>query len=102
MWQPVLVKPVTEGAELSTKDVDPQWLQEYAGVDPDPERPLSQADLWLSLEIPAGATSAEVTVPTVTDQVAEPAESVRLELTDWEGEPQPGTPALTGTVLDAS
>jgi hypothetical protein len=102
LWQPVLVKPVTEGAELSTKDVDPQWLQEYAGADPDPERPLSQADLWLSLEIPAGATSAEVTVPTVTDRAAEPAESVRLELTDWEGEPQPGTPALTGTVLDAS
>ncbi|MEV6177149.1 hypothetical protein [Streptomyces sp. NPDC052015] len=101
LWQPLLVKPVTEGAELSTKDVDPQWLLDHAGVEADPERPLSQADLWLWLEIPAGATTLDVTVPTVGDQVAEPAESVRLEPTDLEGEPLPTVPALTGTVVDA-
>jgi hypothetical protein len=101
LWQPLLVKPVTEGAELSTKDVDPQWLLDHAGVEADPERPLSRADLWLWLEIPAGATTLDVTVPTVGDQVAEPAESVRLEPTDLEGEPLPTVPALTGTVVDA-
>ncbi|MFE0451173.1 hypothetical protein ACFW2D_07775 [Streptomyces sp. NPDC058914] len=101
LWQPLLVKPVTEGAELSTKDVDPQWLLDHAGVEADPERPLSQADLWLWPEIPAGATTLDVTVPTVGDQVAEPAESVRLEPTDLEGEPLPTVPALTGTVVDA-
>ncbi len=99
---PVVVRPVTEGAELSTKDVDPRWLDEFTGESPDPERPLSALDLWLSVDVPAGSTSVDLTVPTVTDQVAESAESVRLELTDWEGEPQPGTPPMTGTVLDAS
>ncbi|MBW8818898.1 MAG: hypothetical protein JF598_11880, partial [Streptomyces sp.] len=30
IWTPVRVLPVTEGAELSTKDVDPQWLQDWS------------------------------------------------------------------------
>ncbi|MFI6034992.1 alpha/beta hydrolase family protein [Streptomyces sp. NPDC051315] len=101
IWQPVRVLPVTEGAELSTKDVDPQWLMDYAGELPDPERLLSQASLWVWTGIPAGTTTAEFVVPTVKDQVAEPAESVRLALTDDEAEPLPGHPVLTGTVVDA-
>ncbi|MER5587283.1 hypothetical protein ABT090_37385 [Streptomyces asoensis] len=99
-WQPVLVLPVTGGAELSTKDVDPQWLLDNSGDVPDPERPLSQANLWVFVRIPAGATDTDFTVPTVKDQVAEPAESMRLALTDDEAEPLPDRPALTGTVLD--
>ncbi|WP_369262638.1 hypothetical protein [Streptomyces sp. R35] len=99
--QPVQVLPVTEGAELSTKDVDPQWLMDYSGDGPDPERALSQANLWVWTNIPAGATTADFTVPTVKDQLAEPAESVRLALTDDNAEPLPGHPALTGTVVDA-
>ncbi|MFH8798446.1 alpha/beta hydrolase family protein [Streptomyces sp. NPDC017936] len=102
LWFPLVVRPVTGGAELSTKDVDPDWLAEFAGADPDPERALSSLDIWLSASVPAGGTGTDLTVPTVTDRVAEPAESVRLELTDWEGAPRPGTPVLTGTVLDAS
>jgi hypothetical protein len=102
LWFPVAIQPVTEGAELSTKDVDPRWLEEFTGEAPDPERALSTLDAWLSVDIPAGSTGAELTVPTVTDQVAEPAESVRLQLSDFEGEPQPGAPVMTGTVLDAS
>ncbi|MBB6421106.1 hypothetical protein ACIBQ5_37765 [Streptomyces massasporeus] len=39
-------------------------------------------------------------VPTVGDQVAEPAEPMRLALTDRNAEPLPGRPVLTGTVLD--
>lgn len=102
IWQPVLVLPVTEGAELSTKDVDPQWLMDYAGALPDPERALSQTNLWAWMNIPAGATGVDFIVPTVKDQLTEPAESVRLALTDYEAEPRPGHPVVTGTVVDGS
>ncbi|MEV4233236.1 hypothetical protein AB0J81_40465, partial [Streptomyces bobili] len=101
-WQPVLVVPVTEGAELSTKDVDPQWLLDHAGAETDPQRPLSEANVWAWMNIPAGTTTADFTVVTVADQVTEPAESVRLALTDEEARPLPGHPVLTGTVTDAS
>jgi hypothetical protein len=95
--------PVTGGAELSTKDVDPEWLEENSGEKPDPERPLSQVDgLYLWVSVPAGRTSADLTVPTVADTVAESAESVRFQLAGQEGEPLPGSPVVTGTVLDAS
>ncbi|WP_053849942.1 hypothetical protein [Streptomyces sp. NRRL B-24085] len=100
IWQPVRVLPVTEGTELSTKDVDPQWLQDWSGDVPDPERPLSDASLWVWLNIPPGSTGVDFAVPTVADQVAEPAESMRLALTDRNAEPLPGRPVLTGTVLD--
>lgn len=102
IWQPVRVLPVTDGAELSTKDVDPQWLMDYAGDVPDPERPLSRANLWVWTSIPAGSTSADFDVVTIQDQLAEPTESLRLALTDDEAEPLPDRPVLTGTVLDAS
>ncbi|MFF4255828.1 alpha/beta hydrolase family protein [Streptomyces sp. NPDC001663] len=98
-----VVQPVTGGPELSTKDVDPAWLDSVSGETPDPERPLSQVKyLTLFAEVPAGKPSAEVSLPTVKDQVTEPAESVRFQLTDDNGNPQPGGPVLSGTVLDAS
>jgi hypothetical protein len=100
LYEPVRVLPVTEGTELSTKDVDPQWLKEWSGDVPDPERPLSDAHLWVWLNIPPGSTGVDFVVPTVRDQVAEPAESMRLALTDRNAEPLPGGPVLTGTVLD--
>lgn len=102
IWQPVRVLPVTDGPELSTKDVDPQWLMDYAGDVPDPERPLSRANLWVWTNIPAGSTSADFDVVTIQDQLAEPTESLRLALTDDEAEPLPDRPVLTGTVLDVS
>ncbi|MEU5599146.1 hypothetical protein [Streptomyces sp. NPDC020298] len=72
-----VVRPVTGGAELSTKDVDSQWLSERSGEFPDPARPLSRLDrLVLGVNIPAGQTSGEITLPTVTDQVTEPTGSV--------------------------
>ncbi|GAB2746469.1 hypothetical protein [Streptomyces bullii] len=86
--------------ELSTKDVDPDWLREVVGDVPDGDVPLSGLEYFsLWAPVPAGEVSAEVTVPTVRDQVAEPTEYLRLQPTDEEGEPQ--GPALTGTVLDA-
>ena len=97
------VVPVTDGPELSTKDVSAEWLEDSSGEKPDPERPLSQVkylSLWVYL--PAGQVSDEVSVPTVTDRVTEPAESVRFQQTDENGNPVPGGAALTGTVLDAS
>lgn len=100
IWQPIRVLPVTEGTELSTKDVDPQWLQDWSGDVPDPERRLSDANLWVWLNIPPGSTSADFIVPTVQDQVAEPTESMRLALTDNNAEPLPDKPVLTGTVLE--
>ncbi|MFF3332407.1 hypothetical protein ACFYWX_23070 [Streptomyces sp. NPDC002888] len=103
LWSGFTVAPVSSGAELSTKDVDPQWLRESSGESPDPERALSQLEsLWLWGAVPAGQTGAEITVPTVADRVTEPAESVRFGYVDDSGEPQQGGPELTGTVLDAS
>lgn len=90
--------------ELSTKDVSARWLRDTAGASPDPERPLSKVDGGLSLwvDIAPGRTSADVAVPTVTDRVAEPAESVRFRQIDPEtGEPRSGGLEMTGTVLDA-
>ncbi|MFF0160831.1 alpha/beta hydrolase family protein [Streptomyces sp. NPDC005263] len=102
IWPFFVAAPVTEGSELSTKDVDPQWLTDTFGIDPDPERPLSQADtVYLQAPVPVGETSTEVTLPTVKDTVAEPAESVRFRFDDEMGRPQEGGPELTGTVLDA-
>ncbi|MFI1505406.1 hypothetical protein [Streptomyces sp. NPDC020597] len=93
--------PVTDGAELSTKDVDPRWLDDVSGRQPDPELPLSQVDMYTGPDFPAGATTAEFGIPTVKDLLAEPAESVRFTLSDdWSG-PMPDAPSSTGTVEDA-
>lgn len=97
-----LVQPVTTGPELSTLDVDPQWLGESSGEEPAPERPLSKVSLFLWTSVPAGQLSAEISVPTITDQVTEQPESVRFQAMDENGDPQSGGPELTGTVLDAS
>lgn len=97
------VKP--DGAELSTKDVSARWLRDHTGVSPDPERPLSKlpGGLYLWVDIPAGRTSADITVPTVKDRVRESAESVRFQqIDDQTGKPLPGGLELNGSALDAS
>ncbi|MFJ9820189.1 hypothetical protein ACIRU3_33955 [Streptomyces sp. NPDC101151] len=93
------------GPELSTKDVSARWLRDTAGASPDPERRLSKVEggLYLGVDIPAGRTSADITVPTVKDRVTEPAESVLFRQIDEQtGEPQSGGLELSGAVLDAS
>ncbi|MFH0518362.1 hypothetical protein ACHBTE_14430 [Streptomyces sp. M41] len=98
-----LALPVSGGKELSTKDVDPAWLEAQAGVSPVPERPLSGLDgfyLWAAVD--PGETSTVVELPTLADRVDEPTESVRFRLENELGEPQPGAPEVTGTVLDGS
>ncbi|MFE1383555.1 hypothetical protein ACFW6S_31870 [Streptomyces sp. NPDC058740] len=102
----VLLLPVTGGAELSTADVDRAWLEEQMGHVPDPAVALSKASedgLYLGVSFAAGQTVAEVKVPTVKDGVAEPTESLRAQLTTYDGnwDPVPG-PEFTGTVRDAA
>jgi hypothetical protein len=100
-----LFAAVPVSPELSTKDVSARWLRDTTGASPDPERPLSKVEggLYLWVNIPAGSTSADVTIPTVKDRVRESAESVRFQqLDERTGEPQPGGLELNGTVLDAS
>nr|WP_042182523.1 hypothetical protein [Kibdelosporangium sp. MJ126-NF4]CEL15038.1 putative secreted protein [Kibdelosporangium sp. MJ126-NF4]CTQ93366.1 putative secreted protein [Kibdelosporangium sp. MJ126-NF4] len=90
--------PDVQGQELSTTDVDPQWFKEHSNEQPLPSRPLSKARLWLSADIKPGQLSSEFTIPTVVDQDAEPAESVRLKFSAW---PPTGNPLdVTGTVTD--
>ncbi len=105
MYANLEVVPVTGGAALSTTDVDPAWLADVSGQSPLPERPLSEVQsLFLFGSVPPGQLTADLSLPTVADTVAEPQESVRVRLTDYDdetGEPIPG-PEFTGTVLDAS
>ncbi|MEW2069074.1 hypothetical protein [Streptomyces sp. NPDC007346] len=101
IWTLAELLPVTDGRpELSTADVDQEWLYRLVEEIPDPEIPLSQVEygvLWTT--VPAGERSAELTVPTVRDQVEEPAEYIRLQPRDDEGEPL--GPPVEGTVRDA-
>ncbi|MFE1291054.1 hypothetical protein [Streptomyces sp. NPDC058751] len=98
-----VVLPVTSGTELSTTDVDPEWLRMYSGEDPLPSRPLSRLrGFFLFADVPPGRTSTEITVPTVRDTVTEPAETLRLQLRlydDGTGSQGDG-PEFTGTVRD--
>ncbi|KUJ65604.1 hypothetical protein ACZ90_45720 [Streptomyces albus subsp. albus] len=99
------ILPVSGGPELSTLDVDRRWLKEVFGESPKPARPLSKVvdEPSTLVSIPAGKRSVEVTVPTITDRVAEPEESLRLRLVTYDDawEPHEG-PEFTGTVRDAS
>ncbi|MFJ2512828.1 hypothetical protein ACIPEL_00335 [Streptomyces griseoviridis] len=96
------VVPVTDGTELSTKDVTAEWLSLNSGAEPDPERALSTVEyLTPWVDVPAGRLSAVLTVPTVQDQVKEGPEQVRLRLADEYGEPLEDGPEVTGTVLDS-
>ncbi|MFJ9431260.1 hypothetical protein ACIRQY_16605 [Streptomyces sp. NPDC101490] len=93
--------PVDTGAELSTKDVDAEWLSGVGDV-PDPERPLSANGSSLWVQVPKGETSTEVSVPTVTDALTEPEESLRMRVKVYQEEGEwPDGPLLTGRVTDA-
>lgn len=89
--------PVT-APELSSTDVDPQWFTDLTGEDPEPSRPLSETYLMPYAEVVPGALTGELTVPTITEDVAEPAEQVRLELHSTVAEDPIGS--VIGTVSD--
>nr|WP_221381584.1 hypothetical protein [Actinoplanes polyasparticus] len=86
------------GPELSSTDVDPQWFTDLTGEDPEPSRPLSETFAGPFGVIPAGESSTELTIPTVTDSLDEPDEQVRLEMYGSTDE-TPFT-TVTGTVTD--
>ncbi|MEV7414145.1 hypothetical protein [Streptomyces sp. NPDC089919] len=94
--------PVTRGAELSTADVDKKWLEEnYGPGSASPTRPLHElaGKGYLGWTVQAGKTSTVLTVPTATDRLTEPAESLRARLVGYDAnwQPVPGKP-FTGTV----
>ncbi|MEE1795541.1 hypothetical protein PUR28_33010 [Streptomyces sp. BE308] len=99
---PFTFLPVLEGTELSTRDVDEEWLAGLGGS-ADPERPLSTIDSYLWTGVPEGGTSTEVSVPTTADTLTEPEESVRMQAHVYraDGELTEG-PIVTGKVTDAA
>lgn len=98
------ILPVTGGPELSTMDVAPEWLEDNFGQAPAPARALSGIEEEPSVyaDVPVGALSTEVSVPTVADGESEPDEFLKLRLITYDDqwEPQEG-PVLTGTVTGA-
>ncbi|MFG1994208.1 alpha/beta hydrolase family protein [Actinoplanes sp. NPDC048988] len=70
-----------DGAELSSTDVDPVWFQDVAWEEPEPSRPLSQTAAlpWAYFE--PGTATGSLVVPTITDTLSEPDESVELHVT---------------------
>ncbi len=86
--------------EATTVDVSANWLRKQ-GARPQPDRPLSDAEVFLFTYLDPGVTEVTIRVPTKEDFVAEGPESVNLALdpaeeyllTDDSG-------YLTGTILD--
>ncbi|WP_218920635.1 alpha/beta hydrolase family protein [Lentzea guizhouensis] len=88
------------GAELSTTDVDATWFTGSSGEDPLPSRPLSSTLVGVYPYLPAGQTSYEFEVPTVTDTETEGEEQVRLRFESFQ--PAGVTFEVVGTVRDAA
>ncbi|MFD7029563.1 hypothetical protein ACFWAR_16140 [Streptomyces sp. NPDC059917] len=99
---PFVIVPPGAGTELSTKDVDEEWLAGL-GESPDPERPLSENGSYIWVDVPKGRTSTEVAVPTLADASAEPEEVLRMRVKIYRDEGEwPDGPLLTGRVRDAA
>jgi hypothetical protein len=85
LYWPVYPIPPEQEPALSTTDVDPEWFRaNTVAEDPLPSRPLTETTLVLSVDIPAGAVTGTLSVPTVVDDEAEPAEHLRLIMVNWE------------------
>ncbi|GAB3911121.1 hypothetical protein GCM10029964_116250 [Kibdelosporangium lantanae] len=91
-----LVAP--DGPELSTTDVDPDWLRQYR-VDPLPSRPLSKARVPVFAAVKAGTTSADLVIPTIRDTEAEGTEYVKVH-TGFQPRGISPEVDLTGSVTD--
>ncbi|MFB9929318.1 hypothetical protein ACFORO_38550 [Amycolatopsis halotolerans] len=89
------VKAPKTGPELMTSDIDPQWLIEHR-LDPKKPQPLSETGVTLGVQIMAGKLSADLTIPTVRHDGADPAKHVSLHMTESGRDID-----LTGTVTDA-
>ncbi|MFJ8438833.1 alpha/beta hydrolase [Kitasatospora griseola] len=93
-------QPVREGTELSTKDVDKEWLSRL-GEEADPERPLSTTSPSLWVSIPKGGTSVEVSVPTIPNALTASEKSLRMQVYILKEDQWLEGPLLTGKVTDA-
>ncbi|RZD56690.1 hypothetical protein C0Q57_30605 [Streptomyces albidoflavus] len=93
--------PVPGGRpELSTADVDQEWVTQLVDEIPNPAIPLSKVPHGtLEHTIQAGSTTITLTVPTIRDETKEPAEYIRVQLTDDAEQPL-GAP-FEGVVRDA-
>jgi len=94
-WAVAGAQAPASGVELSTTDVDPDWFVENSFEEVEPSRPLSSTSVTPFVFFDAGATTASLTIPTIHDNLTEPAEVVSLKFLDPEG-----LPDLTGTVTD--
>ncbi|MCR8943537.1 hypothetical protein NW249_15520 [Streptomyces sp. OUCMDZ-4982] len=96
--------PVPGGRpELSTADVDQEWVSQLVDEIPNPAIPLSKVPyetLWITVE--PGEKSVDLTVPTVRDQEKEPTEYVRFQFMNDDEDEQPLGAPVEGTVRDAS
>lgn len=86
--------------ELSTTDVDADWLMQNSGEEALPSRPLSSTGLQLWVFISPGQTSVDVTVPVLADTEAEGAEQVRFNFERLQ--PTGADFELIGKVADAA
>ncbi|NUS65019.1 MAG: hypothetical protein HOQ46_15395 [Saccharothrix sp.] len=95
-------KPIApDGVELSTTDVDETWFrQRVYQEDPLPSRPLSTTGVQVTAYFMRGEVTKEVSVLTVVDAEAEPAERIRFDLSSL----RPDSPRVSayGTVTDAA
>ena len=73
-------EPPATGTEMSTTDVDPDWLYELSYEFAEPSRPLSSIYLEPYAVVEPGGLTADLTVPTITDSAAEPDEKIQLAL----------------------
>ncbi|GAA2501163.1 hypothetical protein [Winogradskya humida] len=87
-------EPPAGGNELSSTDVDPQWFLDITGEDPEPSRPLSGTWATPYVYFEPGQTAGDLSIPTVTDDLAEPEETVELHFDD-----SLSIPPVTGTVF---
>lgn len=90
--------PPATAPELSSTDVDPDWFFSMTGEDPQPSRPLSETYLQPFAEVAPGEVTSDLTIPTITDDDAEPDEQIRLQLYSTVAEDSIGS--VTGTVTD--
>jgi hypothetical protein len=82
--------------------VDPAWLWDVAFELPDPSRPVSEIHLEPYAVLAPGELTGEISVPTITDDVAEPDEHIRMALRA-SGRPEvQDLGPVTGTVTDAN
>lgn len=88
----------SDAPELSTTDVDPQWLADE-DITPEPSRPLSTAHAYVYACVEPGQLTAALEIPTVIDDTTEPPEQIQIEA-KIDLNSQTLTQTLTGHVTD--